>query len=511
MLFQSDGNGGASFYSLGNAVDGVVNTFVFRATQGDCDLTNTQLVALNNGHSANFITLEEGYKHTVNMFSTNNWGGGDTFAKVHGGTANFFCAALQQNGNRQTFDVPNGGKFNMYNFNVRSGNENCNGNKNVSLYSGVFTPRTCENLDASSRKYTSFDTNLLAAYTNMLPVAWNLTNRTGFITDRSKWHVIAFNDIYGKVYDRDGNLVEGQQSKTFVFGDDEYYSNEGALYNRLPGDGLASRATDGDMSTRWSSKGPQSAPIWVANYKDDKVTLDETMPYKSNPLQWYTIFFDQDIFYPERTEKINAVILDASESSNDGPSAWRLQVYVGDEEDENEIIYHTDKTPDALKNKYPGAFQDYEEVTDEEYEMYDGSYGQPHTWKTVASGSSGGSLLICPFPEQECKGVRILQMGNKGNYWSMEEVYVGNIAGLQVSGIEDTMLNEEKNLFFAEGTLIIAASLFNADGTAPVEIYDLAGRMVRNFTATTGQITLDDLNKGVYIVRVKGSSLKFMN
>ena len=88
---------------------------------------------------------------------------------------------------------------------------------------------------------------------------------------------------------------------------------------------------------------------------------------------------------------------------------------------------------------------------------------------------------------------------------------MGNIAGLQVSGIEDTMLNEEKNLFFAEGTLIIAASLFNADGTAPVEIYDLAGRMVRNFTATTGQITLDDLNKGVYIVRVKGSSLKFMN
>ena len=39
MLFQSDGQGGATFKSLGNAVDGVVKTFVFKAIAADAAMT----------------------------------------------------------------------------------------------------------------------------------------------------------------------------------------------------------------------------------------------------------------------------------------------------------------------------------------------------------------------------------------------------------------------------------------------------------------------------------------
>ena len=96
----------------------------------------------------------------------------------------------------------------MNNFNVRSNNKKANGNKNVSLYSGVFTPLTNDGKNA-------FDTSLFATYSYMLPMAWNMSNRSGF-KDRDGWHVIAFNDMLGKIYDQNGNLVEGSSLTSYV-------------------------------------------------------------------------------------------------------------------------------------------------------------------------------------------------------------------------------------------------------------------------------------------------------
>lgn len=156
----------------------------------------------------------------------------------------------------------------MNNFNVRSNNKNANGNKNVSLYSGVFTPLTDDGKNA-------FDTSLFATYSYMLPMAWNMSNRSGF-KDRDGWHVIAFNDMLGKIYDQNGNLVEGSSLTNYVEGStlqdlDGYEANE--FYERNPGDARASRATDDDIKTRWSTKGSQNPLEWY-----DQNANDDTKP-----------------------------------------------------------------------------------------------------------------------------------------------------------------------------------------------------------------------------------------
>lgn len=503
MLFQSDGQGGATFKSLGNAVDGVVKTFVFKAIAADAAMTNSQLVALNNGHSASFFTTDAGFNRTVDMFATNNWGGGDTFADIKGGNVNFILAALQQNGDKQTFLVDNGGKFAMNNFNVRSNNKNANGNKNVSLYSGVFTPLTNDGKNA-------FDTSLFATYSYMLPMAWNMSNRSGF-KDRDGWHVIAFNDMLGKIYDQNGNLVEGSSLTNYVEGStlqdlDRYEANE--FYERNPGDARASRATDDDIKTRWSTKGSQNPLEWY-----DQNANDDTKPqqaWMTREMQWFAVYFDQNLLDLKKTEHINALILDASNDPNDGPSSWQLQVLDYDSEEQ---IVSPEQTPQDAKNYFKNEFGiELDDYLSWEDDRTDELYG--HRWRTVATGNGAGSLLIAPFPEEDVLGLRILQTGKKGNYWSIDEIYVAMIEGLNsdLNGIDEvTALNREKTLFFAEGTLIIAASLFDAQGKANVEIFNLYGQKVRDFTVTSGQVAIDGLDSGVYIVRVGSASLKFVN
>lgn len=499
ILFQSDGQGGATVSSLGNAVDGVVNTFVLRAAAADVEMTNSQLVALNNGHSANFFTTEAAFNRTVNMFNTNNWGGGDTFANVAGGTVNFVLAALQQNGEKQTFLVDAGGKLSMANFNVRSNNKNANGNSHVSLYNGVFTPL---NADGSS-----FNTALFGAYSNILPLTWALTNRSGF-KDRSSWHVIAFNDLLGKIYDENGKLVEGASLRNYVEGStlqDLTKWDDNEFYERNPGDATASRATDNDMTTRWSTKGSQNPFGWYDENAGDETETSQS--WNTHPMQWYAVYFSQDLLNLTRTEHINAIILDASNNPNDGPASWQLQVL---DDNSEEQVYSPEKTPDDAKKYFKSTFG----ITLDDYILWeddrtDELYG--HHWRTVAKGAGAGSLLIASFPEEDVRGVRILQTGTKGGYWSIDEVYAAMIEGL-ANGVEEVeLLNAERNLFFADGTLIIASSLFDAKGCAMVEIYDLAGRKVQDFTATTGRVDINGLQQGVYVVRVGSASLKFMN
>ncbi|MBD5321709.1 MAG: hypothetical protein HDS01_02940 [Bacteroides sp.] len=117
MHFISDKNGGASACrSLGNAVDGAVETFVIDGIASDLDLVNSQIVALNHNSSdhtclpsmdylpACFISTGAGVKgKTVTFFSSNNWGGGDYMTWVKGGTVNIALTNMDASGDLFTF------------------------------------------------------------------------------------------------------------------------------------------------------------------------------------------------------------------------------------------------------------------------------------------------------------------------------------------------------------------------------------------------------------------------
>ena len=58
--------------------------------------------------------------------------------------------------------------------------------------------------------------------------------------------------------------------------------------------------------------------------------------------------------------------------------------------------------------------------------------------------------LLLRFLRRDVLGLRILQTGKKGNYWSIDEIYVAMIEGLNsdLNGIDEvTALNREKTLF----------------------------------------------------------------
>jgi len=126
ILFQNDGNGGPSGIGLGNAVDGVVNTIVYDALKSDFPLINTQIVALNHvdsdnekilpGHeplSARFITTGADFKGTTTLFSSNNWGSGDYFVEVNGGTVNVVLANMANAGSVYTANVADNARLNI--------------------------------------------------------------------------------------------------------------------------------------------------------------------------------------------------------------------------------------------------------------------------------------------------------------------------------------------------------------------------------------------------------------
>lgn len=227
IIFQSDGQGGATFTSLGNAVDGVVNTFVMRQTFGDVDMVNTQLVALNNSHSANFFTTESGYSGTVNMYSTNNWGSGDTFARVTSGTVNFILSNLDQMGAQNSFAVTDPGRFNMINFYART-NNNSNANGNVGVYTGIYAPK--------GNGEQSF-----GAFRNILANGWSFdaAKASESFLSRNGWKAIANNDAEG--------------------------DNTGAQ--------AARNALDGDAGSRWTTgEGQNAATHWFAFFPSHDIS-----------------------------------------------------------------------------------------------------------------------------------------------------------------------------------------------------------------------------------------------
>lgn len=128
MHFVDDGNGGAAdCRSLGNAVDGAVNTFVIERTATDLDFINSQIVALNhnpaNGHSsaisplmkAYFIKTGPKFDKTVRFFSSDNWGSGEYMIHAEGGNVVMAMSNMAASGSEYTAHAASGASVRIFN------------------------------------------------------------------------------------------------------------------------------------------------------------------------------------------------------------------------------------------------------------------------------------------------------------------------------------------------------------------------------------------------------------
>ena len=403
MHFVNDGKGGATFNSLGNAVDGVVDTFFFEALRADVTLTNTQLVALDNGHSAHFMRTGAGMDKRINMLNTNNWGGGKYFAEILGGTVNFTLANLEQSGAIQTWTVSGDNSyFEMANGYVQNCKLDGASGKKVSVRSTV--------MDATSKS------SVYKQYVSNLTKSWVRVSDTGFL-NRAVWRPFAFND---------GSDIGSR------------------------------RAIDDDASTRWDSGAFQAA------YGSGKAP------------QYMGVYFSNGDY---AKEKVNLVIVDTSSSPADGPAGWMLQV----------------RDDSGGSTGFPASGSS---------KAYSGD-ATGKKWRTVAEDvNSAGAMLTIAFDEVETTGIRLVQTGNKpSNYWSVHELYV---AKLDIAGIEDVVMDgADHHLVYAGKQLIISRALLGDNG-ADVEVYALNGMKTVGKHTAEAVVDLGALEKGIYIVRVRG-------
>lgn len=227
MIFQNDGAGGPSkIHSLGNAVDGAVETFVFNGAADNVNLINSQVVALNHDKSveyinksrlsASFVVTGSGFNRVATFFSGNFWGGGDCLVKSAGGTVNLYSANLAQSGASQTITIENDGKVNFMNVYRRQGNK---------LFSRAGSFEKYCNIEASILNCNGANQNMFAKWENNLPLNWEFSS-TDNLLPRTGWKATAFNDESG-------------------YGD-------------------AKLAIDGVTSTRWTSNAAQKVGQWFA-------------------------------------------------------------------------------------------------------------------------------------------------------------------------------------------------------------------------------------------------------
>ena len=227
MIFQNDGKGGPSkVHSLGNAVDGAVETFVFNGAADNIDLINSQVVALNHDKqveyinkgrlSASFVVTGSGFDKAATFFSGNFWGGGDCLVKSAGGTVNLYSANLAQSGASQTITTENEGKVNFVNVYRRQGSK-------LFTRAGSFE-KYCD-IQASILNCNGANQHMFAKWENNLPLSWEFSS-TDALLPRTGWKATAFNDVNG-------------------YGD-------------------ARLAIDGNNSTRWTSNAAQKAGQWFA-------------------------------------------------------------------------------------------------------------------------------------------------------------------------------------------------------------------------------------------------------
>ena len=132
MWFIPDANGGSKdCHSLGNAVDGAVQTFVIDGIASDLDFVNSQIVALDHDPDkdsekhrleissyipATFIKTGEGLKgRTVTFFSSNNWGGGDYMLDVASGKVVVAMTNMNASGEVYTFKTGDEARIEIFN------------------------------------------------------------------------------------------------------------------------------------------------------------------------------------------------------------------------------------------------------------------------------------------------------------------------------------------------------------------------------------------------------------
>lgn len=305
LLFQDDGKGGATnVKALGNAIDAAVYSVVVNGIGTDLDLVNSQLVSVNQTGAyvidkelmGSYITMGEQVKNTVTIMGADNWGNGNCYASVHGGTLRLQQANITNSGALNTFEIGENGRVEVTDGKIQdvktlvaSSGKAGNG---LSLQSAVVDLKGVAESDLSKA-------------TNLLPMSWEL--------------------ITGTMLPRDGWVAT---------------CNEGSY--------APMNAIDGNAVTRWST---------VASQTDG---------------QWLQVDMRQPI-------SINTVILDCSNSANDGPAGYQVEVATTEGD-----------------------------------------------WKEVAHGANGGSCTVIMFPTQMAQYVRVTQTGTKSNYWSVHEFYVAN-------------------------------------------------------------------------------------
>lgn len=365
MRFQKDnGRGAVNCHSLGNAVDGAVNTFVINGIDTELDLTNSQVVALNhtesvldNPLSACFFMTGSDCDKTVNFFSTNIWGGGDYSYKINGGNVNMYLTNMQSSGAKNTFDVASGANLLVVGGFIKNAvkTNNTTSTSHTGVYATVFDK------GSASGSWAADDGNL--------PISWAFGNTSGMLP-RTGWTAS---------------------------------SNKN--------NGSARNAIDGNAGTRWDS-GSQ----------------------KDNAGTYLLVNMQEDYTF-------NSIILDAASSPNDGPAAYKVEVY------------------------------------------------QNGQWVEMCQGKDGGAQTVIAFDGPvTASGVRITLLDNtKGNYWSVHEFYLANLDIVNV------------DMPTAIGGIVAGDALNRDDAVAAV--YSLNGMKVATVMADDLDSVTASLIDGVYIIR----------
>lgn len=247
LRFQKDsGRGAVNCHSLGNAVDGAVNTVVLNGLGSDLDLINSQIVALNHDKASDildypleacFFATSAGLDKTVNFFSSNIWGGGNYMFNAQGGALNMYLTNMAASGAKHTFSSAGSSRINVvggYIQNVKKITDNSTSTSHTSVKSTVFDP--------------TGQSGSWAASENNLTVSWVMDDVSGMLP-RSGWS---------------------------------------ATSNR--NNGNAYRAIDGSSSTRWDTSAGQNScsGTWLninigKSLTFNSIILDSTGSPKDGP------------------------------------------------------------------------------------------------------------------------------------------------------------------------------------------------------------------------------------
>ena len=365
MRFQKDnGKGAADCHSLGNAVDGAVNTFVINGIDTDLDLINSQVVALNHREDvlekslpAYFFTTGAGCDKTVNFFSSNIWGGGDYSYKIGGGNVNMYLTNMQSSGAVNTFDVAAAAKLSLVGGYIKNAvkTNSATSTSRTAIYATVFDK------GSASGSWAASETNL--------PVAWTFGSTSGMLS-RTGWTAT---------------------------------SNKN--------NGNARNAIDGKASTRWDTSAGQNS---AAN-------------------TYLSINMNKSCTF-------NAIILDAAGSPNDGPAAYKVEIYRN------------------------GA------------------------WEEMCEGKDGGAQTVITFNGTvTASQVRVTLLANtKTNYWSVHELYLANL-DIEEVGMPSAIVD------------VAAGNSDMADMKA--DVFAMSGAKVASIPADSVGNAVSSLAKGIYIIR----------